>query len=104
MAKNQTQVRKQQIKQVELRPCSQLITSPVRGLIKCYQVVISPMLGPNCRFHPSCSCYAQEALQTHGLLKGSWLTIKRIVKCNPMHPGGFDYVPGTKQRNNQNLK
>jgi putative membrane protein insertion efficiency factor len=68
-------------------------TLPLRVLIKGYQVFISPMLGQNCRFHPSCSCYAQEALEVHGLVKGSWLSIKRISKCHPLHPGGFDYVP-----------
>lgn len=72
-----------------------LLTLPFRCLIKGYQVLISPMLGQNCRFHPTCSCYAHQALETHGLVKGTWLSIKRIMKCNPMHPGGFDYVPGT---------
>ena len=72
-----------------------LLTLPFRCLIKGYQVLISPMLGQNCRFHPTCSCYAHQALETHGLLKGTWLSVKRIMKCNPMHPGGFDYVPGT---------
>ena len=69
-------------------------TLPFRCLIKGYQVLISPMLGQNCRFHPTCSCYAHQALEQHGLVKGTWLSVKRIMKCNPMHPGGFDYVPG----------
>lgn len=68
-------------------------TLPFRLLIKVYQTILSPMLGQNCRFHPTCSCYAHQALETHGLVKGSWLSVTRIVKCNPMHPGGFDYVP-----------
>jgi putative membrane protein insertion efficiency factor len=72
-----------------------VLTLPFRCVIKGYQVFISPMLGQNCRFHPSCSCYAHQALETHGLVKGTWLSVKRIMKCNPMHPGGFDYVPGT---------
>jgi|GEM_PF-1623660 len=68
-------------------------TLPFRLVIKGYQTFISPLLGTNCRFHPSCSCYAKEALEIHGLTKGLWLSGKRIVKCNPIHPGGFDYVP-----------
>lgn len=76
-----------------------LLTLPFRLLIKGYQVFISPMLGQNCRFHPTCSCYAHQALERHGLVKGTWLSIKRIMKCNPMHPGGFDYVPGTSEDN-----
>lgn len=62
-------------------------------LIKLYQWFISPMLGNNCRFHPSCSKYAVEALKSHGLLIGGWLSSKRILKCHPLHPGGFDPVP-----------
>ena len=54
------------------------------GLIRVYQVVISPLIGPRCRFTPTCSCYGVEALKTHGLLKGGWLTIKRILKCHPL--------------------
>jgi putative membrane protein insertion efficiency factor len=61
------------------------------------------MLGQNCRFHPTCSCYAHQALERHGLVKGTWLSIKRIMKCNPMHPGGFDYVPGTSERDTAEL-
>lgn len=75
------------------------LTLPFRLLIKGYQAFISPMLGQNCRFHPSCSCYAHQALERHGLVKGTWLSIKRIMKCNPMHPGGFDYVPETSEDN-----
>jgi len=71
-------------------------------LIKVYQVVISPMLGQNCRFHPTCSCYAHQALEKHGLVAGTWLSVKRIIKCNPMHPGGFDYVPGTNDNDDAN--
>lgn len=84
-----------------------LSTLPFRMLIKGYQVFISPILGQNCRFHPTCSCYAHRALEQHGLVKGTWLSIKRIMKCNPLHPGGFDYVPGTsedKVRHSENLK
>ena len=62
-------------------------------LIKVYQKLISPLLGPSCRFHPSCSYYAVQALKRHGLLIGGWLSIKRILKCHPLNPGGVDHVP-----------
>ncbi|MDU8925282.1 membrane protein insertion efficiency factor YidD [Pasteurellaceae bacterium LIM206] len=62
-------------------------------LIRGYQLVISPLIGPRCRFVPTCSCYGIEALKTHGALKGSWLTVKRILKCHPLNKGGFDPVP-----------
>ncbi|MCF2947201.1 membrane protein insertion efficiency factor YidD [Paraglaciecola aquimarina] len=67
------------------------------GIIKFYQIVISPMLGPTCRFHPSCSYYAISAITQHGIIKGSWLSIKRISKCHPLHSGGNDPVPEKKQ-------
>ncbi|HEY7985860.1 MAG TPA: membrane protein insertion efficiency factor YidD [Methylophilaceae bacterium] len=63
------------------------------GLIKLYRFAISPMLGSNCRFTPTCSAYALTALQRHGTIKGSWLAIKRISRCHPWHPGGSDPVP-----------
>lgn len=63
------------------------------GLISVYRAVISPLLGPNCRFYPSCSCYAQQALRQHGLLRGSRLALGRIGRCHPWHPGGHDPVP-----------
>ncbi|MCY3885474.1 MAG: membrane protein insertion efficiency factor YidD [Gammaproteobacteria bacterium] len=69
----------------------------VSGAIRLYQFAISPMLGPRCRFYPTCSCYALEALKTHGLLRGSWLTLKRVCKCHPFHPGGVDFVPSVKE-------
>lgn len=65
-------------------------------VIKVYQKWISPMLGPNCRFNPSCSSYALQAIKLHGALKGSWLAAKRIVKCHPLHAGGDDPVPGKR--------
>jgi len=63
------------------------------ALIRVYQWVISPLLGPRCRYYPSCSQYAIEALQLHGVLRGSWLALKRLLRCHPWHPGGFDPVP-----------
>ena len=65
----------------------------VTFLIRVYQRLISPFLGPHCRFYPSCSAYCLEAVQEHGTLKGLWLGIKRIAKCHPYHPGGVDLVP-----------
>ncbi|MCG8470796.1 MAG: membrane protein insertion efficiency factor YidD [Desulfobacterales bacterium] len=65
----------------------------VIGLIKAYQYLISPVLGPRCRFYPTCSAYAIEAYERYGVLKGSSLTVKRIIKCHPFHPGGVDPVP-----------
>ena len=61
----------------------------VRG----YQVVISPLLPSTCRFYPSCSAYAVEALERHGVLRGSRLTIRRLARCHPFNPGGYDPVP-----------
>ena len=58
-----------------------------------YQYAISPLFGANCRFRPSCSEYAREAIDRHGAGKGSWLTLRRLGRCHPYHPGGFDPVP-----------
>ena len=62
-------------------------------MIRFYQRAISPMLGSNCRFYPTCSNYTYEAIEKHGALKGIFLGIKRILKCHPFHPGGYDPVP-----------
>lgn len=70
-----------------------LLTAPLILLVKLYQYAISPMLGRSCRFHPTCSEYAVEALQRHGAFKGLWLAVRRIGRCHPWHPGGFDPVP-----------
>jgi len=80
-------------------PDGSLLAMPFIGLIRGYQLFISPMLGQNCRFYPTCSCYAQQALKTHGLAKGTLLALKRIGKCHPMHPGGIDNVPERKHKN-----
>ncbi len=61
--------------------------------IKIYQIIISPLLGPSCRFTPTCSQYAVEAIQKYGPLKGSWLSFKRILKCHPWGGSGYDPVP-----------
>lgn len=62
-------------------------------LLKFYKIFISPFLGSNCRFYPTCSNYTYQAIEKHGLLKGIFLGFKRIMKCNPFHPGGVDEVP-----------
>lgn len=62
-------------------------------LIRLYQKLLSPLLGNNCRFQPTCSNYAIQAIKLHGVLKGTWLTLKRILKCHPLHEGGEDPVP-----------
>jgi putative membrane protein insertion efficiency factor len=62
-------------------------------LVRGYQVALSPMLPAACRYYPSCSAYAIEALQKHGALRGSWLAAKRIARCHPFRPGGYDPVP-----------
>ena len=63
------------------------------ALIKGYKILISPLLGRNCRFYPTCSEYAHEAIQKHGLFKGILLGTKRLLKCHPFHDGGVDPVP-----------
>jgi putative membrane protein insertion efficiency factor len=62
-------------------------------LIRGYRYLLSPWLGNNCRFYPSCSSYAEEAISEHGVVRGSWLTLKRLGKCHPWHDGGLDPVP-----------
>jgi putative membrane protein insertion efficiency factor len=66
-----------------------LLAAFIRG----YQRLLSPLLPPSCRFYPSCSQYALDAVSRHGALKGSWLAARRLARCHPFHPGGFDPVP-----------
>jgi putative membrane protein insertion efficiency factor len=63
------------------------------ALVRAYQYLLRPMLGSNCRFYPSCSDYAGEAIARHGALRGTWLAMRRVGRCHPYHPGGFDPVP-----------
>ena len=68
------------------------------GIIRFYQLVISPLKPPTCRFYPTCSHYGLESVKRFGALKGGFLAVKRILKCHPFHPGGVDKVPGTMAR------
>lgn len=73
---------------------SRMLAWPLIILVRCYRVAISPWLGIHCRFQPSCSSYAIEALQQHGILRGSWMAVKRIGRCHPWGGSGYDPVPG----------
>ncbi|WP_447004986.1 membrane protein insertion efficiency factor YidD [Saccharothrix isguenensis] len=77
------------MKTVQVSPVVRALLLPVRF----YRKFISPALPPTCRFHPTCSAYAVEALTVHGALRGSWLTLRRLGRCGPWHPGGLDPVP-----------
>ena len=68
-------------------------TRPLLAALAVYRRWVSPLLGERCRFAPSCSAYAVQALSTHGLLRGSWLAVRRVGRCHPFHPGGYDPVP-----------
>ena len=61
--------------------------------LRAYQYLLRPLLGANCRFYPSCSDYAREAIERHGALRGTWLAVRRVGRCQPWHPGGYDPVP-----------
>lgn len=70
-----------------------MISQALRALIRGYQYLFRPLLGRNCRFYPSCSDYAAEALERHGAVKGSVLAVGRVLRCHPWHSGGYDPVP-----------
>jgi uncharacterized protein len=63
------------------------------ALVRAYQLLVSPLLGQTCRFYPSCSAYAVGALREHGAVRGTWLSVRRLARCNPWNPGGVDHVP-----------
>jgi putative membrane protein insertion efficiency factor len=69
------------------------VAKMLSGSIRAYELVLRPVIGANCRFYPSCSAYAREAICTHGAARGSILAGRRILSCNPWHPGGYDPVP-----------
>jgi len=68
------------------------------ALLNVYRRFVSPLLGPRCRFYPSCSAYALEAVQLHGAVRGSWLAARRLSRCHPFHSGGLDPVPAPRQK------
>lgn len=70
-----------------------MVRALLTALIRAYRYLLSPWIGQHCRFHPTCSAYALEALDRHGALRGSWLTVMRLGRCHPLHPGGEDPVP-----------
>lgn len=75
-----------------------MVKSSLLVLIRFYRTYLSPLKGPTCRFYPTCSQYAYEALEVHGILKGLWYALWRLLKCHPLHPGGYDPVvkPGPR--------
>ena len=75
-----------------MRP-ERVIAGTLRGAVRAYQWTVSPLLPPACRFYPSCSEYAEQAIERHGPLRGSWLAARRLCRCGPWHAGGYDPVP-----------
>jgi putative membrane protein insertion efficiency factor len=71
----------------------QIVIAPLRA----YRSYLSPLLAPRCRFTPSCSAYAIEAVDCHGAARGGWLAVRRVARCHPFHPGGYDPVPPRKK-------
>ena len=76
-----------------LSAISALMRAAAVAVLHVYQYLFRPLLGRSCRFMPSCSDYAIEAITRHGILRGSWLTVRRVGRCHPWHPGGYDPVP-----------
>jgi putative membrane protein insertion efficiency factor len=77
-----------------MSPCARLLST----LIRAYRLFLSPFFGGQCRFHPTCSAYALEAVARHGAGRGAWLTVARLARCHPWHPGGLDPVPSDSER------
>lgn len=79
-------------------PLARWLAAPLLGLVRVYQVLLSPLMGGHCRFEPSCSRYAAESLRTHGAFRGCWLAAVRLAKCHPFGSSGFDPVPPADER------
>jgi putative membrane protein insertion efficiency factor len=77
---------------------SRFLSAPFIFAIRLYQVTLGPLMGGHCRFHPTCSAYAIEAYSVHGPLRGTWLTVRRLVRCHPLCRGGLDPVPGRAEQ------
>ncbi|HEY8528468.1 MAG TPA: membrane protein insertion efficiency factor YidD [Paenibacillaceae bacterium] len=75
-----------------------MVSRVLIGALRFYKKFISPLLPPRCRFAPTCSVYAMEAIETHGALLGSYYAVRRLLKCHPFHPGGYDPVPPPRHR------
>jgi putative membrane protein insertion efficiency factor len=73
-----------------------LLALPLIGLVRIYQAIGRPLLGGHCRFYPTCSDYSVEALRTHGAVRGTWLTVRRLLRCHPFGGAGYDPVPPRK--------
>ncbi len=80
-----------------MRQAKRITTGALKGVVRAYQLLVSPVMAGNCRFHPTCSSYALEALEVHGPLAGSWLAIKRIGRCHPWGGAGLDEVPAVDE-------
>ena len=74
-------------------PAERVIAAALRAGVRAYQWTVRPLLPPACRFYPSCSEYAEQAIERHGAVRGSWLTARRVCRCGPWHAGGYDPVP-----------
>ena len=79
---------------IDTNPLRNALARSLMGMIRLSQLTLSPFIGGQCRFHPTCSSYALDVLESQGPLKGSWLALRRLLKCHPFHPGGFDPPPG----------
>ena len=80
-------------KRGDVAPVTRIVNVPVVWLLRGYKKLISPLLPPACRFHPTCSEYARECFEHLGFLRATWLSIRRLSRCHPFHPGGFDPAP-----------
>jgi len=74
----------------------------ILGILRLYRLLFSPWIGNQCRFYPTCSHYAEQAIVMHGVKRGVWLGARRIMKCHPWHPGGFDHVPAPAKNRTEN--